>query len=102
MIELEDEQFENEIINSGSNIALPFDLHLSEDGECKIIVYSFAKKAAEEFEKKYSQNPFSDEAKEFLREKLTSVMNDLGYDCTAALEKIHLEYRCDTPGMINM
>ncbi len=101
MIELEDEQFENEIINSGSNIALPFDLHLSESGEIRIIAYSFALKTAEEFEKNYSANPFSDEAKNFLREKLTPVMNDLGYDCTSALEKIHLEFRCGSPGMVD-
>lgn len=95
MVKLEDRQFEDYIIETSSHIAMPFELHMTNDGRIEIISYSFTQKIAEEFEEKFSSNPFSNEAKRFLSEKLTPAMNELGYDTEGAADRIHLEYRCD-------
>ncbi|MGN1409468.1 MAG: GNAT family N-acetyltransferase [Eubacteriales bacterium] len=94
MVKLEDRQFEDYIIETSSHIAMPFELHMKSDGEIEIISYSFTQKIAEEFEKKFASDPFSDEARHFLCEKLTPTMNELGYDTEGAADRIHLEYRC--------
>ena len=94
MVKLEDKQFEDDIIASGSHIAMPFEIHRNAEGELLIISYSFTKKIAEEFENCFSSDPFSDEAKKYLSEKLTPIMNELGYDTEGAADRIHLEFHC--------
>lgn len=96
MIRREEFEFEQEIM-TGSHIAVPFQVTLTADGTLDLLVYSFAEKTAEEFEKAYSTDPFTDEAKAYLAEKLAPVMEEFGFDTDAALERVHLEYRCDAP-----
>lgn len=94
MVKLEDKQFEDYIIETSSHIAMPFELHMR-NGGIEIISYSFTRQIAEEFEERFASDPFSAEAKRFLIDKLTPVMNELGYDTEGANDRIHLEYRCD-------
>lgn len=96
MIRLEDIELEKYILDEDCFIAMPFELH-RRNGENEIITYSFTKKTAEEFEKRYSDNPFSDEAKKFLLDKLTPIMEKLGFNCTFALDDVHYEFRCAEP-----
>lgn len=95
MIKLEDIELEEYILGEKAHIAVPFELHMKNDGDITIVAYSFTKEIAEEFEKRYSSDPFSDEAKAFLHAKLDPVMEKLGYDCANATERITLEYRVD-------
>lgn len=94
MIKLEDINFEKSVIETGYHIALPFSLdYFTESGRTEITSYSFCAGVAEEFDAKYSKNPFSEEARSFLYEKLTPVMETIGYDCTGAADRVHFEYR---------
>ncbi len=96
MIIVEDKSFEDEVINTGYHIALPFELAYNavEGGIC-ITVYSFCFNIAREFEKKFAAEPFSEEARTFLRDKISPIMQELGYDCTDAAYHAHLEYYAD-------
>ncbi len=95
MIRLEDKEFENEILEGNSCIAMPIEIRLSADSELEIISYSFTENIAAEFEKRYSSDPFSDGAKRFLTEKLTPIMNELSYETEGASDRVHLEYRAE-------
>ena len=79
MIRLEEKELEKYILEEDCHIAMPFELH-RKGGENEIITYSFTEKTAEEFEKRYCENPFSDEAKKFLLNELTPIMEKIGYD----------------------
>ncbi len=94
MIRLEDRELEEYVISEESHIALPFELHKKSDGSIDIVCYSFTESVAREFESRFSENPFSEEAKNFLSEKLVPIMNEFGYDCTGASDRVHIEYRC--------
>ena len=96
MIRREEADFEAEIL-SESHIAVPFQVTKRNDGSLDFLVYSFAVKTAEEFEKTYGSDPFSAEAKAFLASKLASVMDEYGFDTDGAADAVHLEYRCDSP-----
>ncbi len=96
MIRLEDREFENEIMN-GSHIAVPFQVTMKPGDGLELLVYSFAEKIAQDFEEKYGSDPFSEEAKVFLREKLAPIMEKCGFDTKNALERMHREYRCSQP-----
>ena len=93
MIRLEEKELEKYILEEDCHIAMPFELN-RKGGENEIITYSFTEKTAEEFEKRYCENPFSDEAKKFLLDELTPIMEKIGYDCTGALDRVHYEFRC--------
>ena len=92
MIRTEDKQFEERILNDGSHIAVPFVLSMMQDGTRDYLVYSFCVKIAEEFEEKFGDEPLSEEAKAFLDEKITPIMEKLDFDCTGALDRIHMEF----------
>lgn len=94
MVKAEDFEFEKEIIRSGHHIAMPIEIVRDEiSGMMTITAYSFCVKLAEEFEEKFSRDPFSPEAKKFLHEKLNPIMNELDYDTSFAAERIHFDYR---------
>lgn len=94
MVRAEDFDFEKEIISSGHHIAMPIEIVRDEEsGVLTITAYSFCMKIAEEFEEKFSRDPFSPEARTFLYEKLNPIMNDLDYDTSFAAERVHFEYR---------
>ena len=61
MVRTEDKEFEKEIIEGGSHIAVPFQVKKMADGALDLLVYSFAVKIAEEFEAEFSADPFSEE-----------------------------------------
>ena len=96
MVRAEDKQFEDEIISSGHHIAVPFEMSLTEEG-IDILAYSFCMSVAEEFEKKFSSDPTSPEAKAFLFAKLIPIMDELDYESDGDACRVHLEYRCTKP-----
>ncbi|MBQ2724145.1 MAG: GNAT family N-acetyltransferase [Clostridia bacterium] len=96
MIRREEFDFEQEILND-SHIAVPFQVTKKADGTLDLLVYSFAEKTAEEFERRFAADPFSEAAKAYLAEKLTPVMEEFEFDADTAMERVHLEYRCSAP-----
>lgn len=92
MIRLEEKQLEEQVISTGYHIALPFELNRTADGELDLLVYSFCEKIAREFEEKFADDPFGDEAQAFLYEKISPLMQAMDYDCEDALQQIHFEY----------
>ncbi len=97
MVKLEDKEFEDMIIKNGYHIAVPFELVFCEQsGDLEITSYSFCEDVAHEFEKRFSKAPFSEEARAFLYEKLTPVMEKLGYNTDSAASRVHLEFRADS------
>lgn len=99
MIRLEDKSFEDSIFEEENCIAVPFEASVGADGTAEILVYSFAEETARIFENRFGDDPFSDEAGEFLLNRLSPVMNELGYETAGALEHGYAEYGCTSPDM---
>lgn len=78
-------------------IAVPFEISLSRDGELLLCVYSFCRDAAEEFIKKFSAAPFSDEALNNLSDILAPKMAEMDFELTDPREHEYYEYRCTEP-----
>ena len=94
MVRTEDFEFEKEIISTGYHIALPAEIVLDEAcGKLTVTAYSFCVKIAEEYEARFGDDPFSVEARHFLLEQIGPIMNELGYDTSWAVDRVHLEYR---------
>lgn len=102
MIRIENTDFEKEIFEDGSCIAVPIEISQTADGEIDILTYSFCRDVAEEFEKSYSDDPFSEDAVEFLYKKLTPKMVQADYSTKGAGEHGYYEYRCDAPECDNI
>jgi len=101
MIEFEDMEFEKSIIEERYHIAVPFIVTQNGDGSLHLLVYSFCEKIAEEFEARFRANPFSDEARAFLCEKITPVMSEMEYDATHACDRVHITYHLTDSAQIN-
>ena len=97
MVYAEDKEFEDDILSSGYHIAVPVQIEKKSGGELKTIAYSFAIKKAEEFEKLFGNDPFSDEAVSFLHENIGSVMGQMEFDYEHAADRLYYEYRCTAP-----
>ncbi|MBQ6893416.1 MAG: hypothetical protein IJN48_04345, partial [Clostridia bacterium] len=75
MIDSEGESFIKENL---FDIAVP--IHVEQNnGETKIFAYPFAANLCEEYEKRFSDDLFSDEALDFLREGCKKFCSELGY-----------------------
>ena len=101
MITFEDKVFEQSILEDRCHIAVPFEVIAETDGGVILLVYSFCEKIAEEFEARFSAFPFSAEAKAFLYEKLTPVMNEIEYECVGACERVHYTYKMTDAAALN-
>ena len=101
MIKFEDMEFERSILDERYHIAVPFVVTRDENGQVELLVYSFCGEIAEEFEARFSDSPFSEEAKAFLCEKLTPVMRGMEYEPSDLCENIHLTYTMTDSSAIN-
>lgn len=101
MIRFEDAEFESSILDERYHIAVPVVVTQHEDGRVELLVYSFCGEIAAEFESRFSDGPFSHEAKDFLCKKLTPVMLELGYEPADVSENIHLTYKMTDSAEIN-
>ncbi|MBQ8836997.1 MAG: GNAT family N-acetyltransferase [Clostridia bacterium] len=73
-----DSEGENFIRENLFDIAVP--VHVEQfEGETKIFAYPFAAKLCEEYEERFSEDLFSDEALDFLRNGCKEFCNELGY-----------------------
>ncbi len=97
MIRFEDEELEGSVFREKNDIAVPIEITVPEDGERDLLVYSFVRETAETFEKRFGDEPFSREAKAFLREKLSPLMESLGYETAGAADHDYREYVCSAP-----
>lgn len=98
MIRLEDKDFEKDMLESESHILVPVEVSLYEDGSIGLLVWSFAEKAAVEFEKLFAAAPFSDDARAFLKDKLRSKLRKLGYYCDGVDVNDYYDYRGTSDG----
>ena len=80
MIIPEKPEFELAVFAEGSPIAVPVELTAYENGEIKLLTYSFADPVCREFEKRFSSDPLSAEAIAFLTDSLRPMMKSFGYD----------------------
>lgn len=78
MIYTEDADFVNFTLTDGE-IAVPFSVTKPQDGPCSITVYAPFLGIAEEFERLYTEDPFTDSAVAFLKEHLTEPMHRYGF-----------------------
>ena len=94
MVRLEEREFEELVISSGYDVALPVEVFLYEDERgLEIVSYSFTEKIAREFEKRFAYDPFSREARDFLYSGLTPVMDELEYSSKQSAERSFIEFR---------
>jgi len=94
MVRLEEREFEELVINSGYDVAIPVEVFLYE-GErgLEIVSYSFTENIAHEFEENFASDPFVREAREFLYAKLTPIMDELEYSSRQSAERSFIEFR---------
>lgn len=95
MVDLEDREFEDDILSSGYHIAVPIQIEKKTDGRMRIIAYSFAECKAREFERLHGDSPFSEAALGYLERELAPIMHALDFSTEHAVERIFYEYRCD-------
>ena len=101
MIKFEDIEFEKSVMDERYHIAVPVIVTQHADGETELLVYSFCGESAKEFEARFGASPFSADAKAFLCEKLTPVMNDAGYEPSELSDRINITYQMTDAAMIN-
>lgn len=97
MVRYENPEFEKEILEGGSCLAVPVEVSLLADGAMDMLVYSFCREIAEEFPARYGTDPFSAEAVSYLMGWLSPKMAELGYTLTDPRNHAYLEFRCDAP-----
>ena len=85
MIYTEDADFVNFTLTDG-DIAVPFSVTKPMDGPCSITVYAPFLGIAEEFERLYGDDPFTDSAVAFLKENLTEPMFRYGFKPTRDID----------------
>ncbi len=73
-----DNEGENFIRENLFDIAVPIHVEVM-NGETKIFAYPFAKELCEEYEERFKDNLFSDEALDFLRNGCDEFRSELGY-----------------------
>lgn len=76
---LEDKVLEEYVMDGKSDVGVPISLYIPDGEEAVITVYSKFERVAKEYWKKFSENPFSKEALEFLDDEINPVMEDAGY-----------------------
>ncbi len=104
MIRLESKEFEDSIIQEHYHIAVPFQItvyadtpmatpgeEVPTDGK-EYLVYSFCEKLAEAFDAAFA-DPLTEEAIDWLADKLAPMMDELDYDYTSLQLHGHREYR---------
>lgn len=99
MIRLEDIEFEKSIIDEHYHIAVPMQITVFADGRRDLLVYSFCRELAGEFEKTFD-DLLSAEALSWLAKKLAPVMESLDYDSKEMMMHSHREYRL-TPAQLD-
>ena len=80
MIRLEDKKFEESVFEKDCPLAVPVQITADADGGLDLLVYSFVRGIAEEFEARYAADPLGKEAVEWMTDALGRVMTPLGYD----------------------
>lgn len=101
MIVFEDIEFEKSVLDERYHIAVPIVVTQHADGSLHLLVYSFCGEVAKEFETRFSADPFSEEARTFLCEKLTPTMNAMEYEATDPMEHMSLTYQLTDASRIN-
>lgn len=86
MIQTEDRDFSEFSLTEG-DIAVPFEiLYCEEMTEPEITVYEQFRVVAEEFLAVFGNDPFSDEAVSFLKERLTAPMREFGFTLSKSID----------------
>ena len=79
-IRFEDEDLEEFSLGGDADIAVPISVSESADGEREITVYSRFEREAEVFARAYGDDPFSNEAKEYLDATFSPIMERYGFE----------------------
>ena len=95
MIVHEDPEFERAVFAQGSPIAVPVQLTVPADGEVKILAVSAAEEISRRFEERFSSDPLSEEAIDFLCRELAPVFDPFGYDEIDGEDYPLLDFRPD-------
>ena len=91
MVIQEEIEFERSISDRESHIALPIEIEYDfNTGEKIITVYSFCLDTAEEFEKSFACDMFSESAVEYLEKRIAPLMKK--FDFRDGVHKIYFEY----------
>lgn len=88
---IEDKFTEDAVMDGEMCISVPFEITILSSGEKYVRCLSCFKGVADEFVKKFGNDPFSRDAKDFVRAELFDKMNSIGYE-TDADERGHLVY----------
>lgn len=78
-IEFEDRELEEFVMRGESCIAVPIEVFVPKDGECIVTVYSSFENIAKEFAERFQNEPLSEDAEAFIKEKFSAPMEEAGY-----------------------
>ena len=93
MIVLEKPEFERLVFAEESPLAVPAELTLYDGGKLRILCYSFAGDLCRRFEERFSADPLSHEAVEWLTDALRPLMEPFGYDEADTADYPLIDYR---------
>ena len=88
MIYLEDRELEEMVLSGKSCIAVPIEIYVPENGEAQITTYSCFYKIAEEFERLFKNDLLSEEALNWLDQKIYTDVKMFGYE--HSFDDIHM------------
>lgn len=97
MIVHEDRELEIAALDGGLCLCVPVSVYLP-NGSDKVVITSYTDTwgICEEYEKRFGENPFSQEGLSFLEEKVAPVIAKYGYSCDSAEHRVIYEYTVGT------
>ncbi len=102
MVRLEEKEYERAVAEGSSCFAVPVEVSDFGDGlDTDVLTYRITKAAAEEYHSRFASCPFSDEAKDFLKERLAPAMESLGYIPVFEPFKFRKEFEFEPGGAVS-
>lgn len=96
----EDKEIETAVKNGEMCISVPFEVSVISEGEGTVRCFSIFEKTAEEYLKRFENDPFSKEACDFVRKTLSEKMDGFGYE-KGDTDAGHLIYYCSEKPLNN-
>lgn len=91
----EETEVENAVKNGEMCIAVPFEITVYPNGDTEVRCFSELTEAAEKFKKSFKNRELTEEAFDFMRDKLTDVMDNYGYEADSGVSGHLLYYFAD-------
>lgn len=101
MVKFENEELEKAVTDGVSCIAVPIEICVAADGDMTITAYRTCADTAYEYEKRFSDNPLSEESINWLKNQLSAFEENTGYRYYCSENEIMWEYIVEDVSQLN-